>query len=139
MAKRRKSELAELNLTPMIDVVFQLIIFFIVTIHIEENINEDITLPPAPHAPLLQSEERDPRTLVIEVGRHGWLYLHGTPVKVPLLQRMIQNRYNKYGEFPVLIRADLSTRHKHVRRVMDMCSAIGLWQVQFVAIKEEKM
>lgn len=133
--KHTQSGLAELDMTPMIDVVFQLIIFFIVTINLEQVYKEDIILEEGRHAPLVKEE---PMTMVIEVDRHGWLSMHGAQVSPPQLKSIVRRRYNYMGEFPVLIRADYRTKHADVRTVMDICSEIGLWRLSFAAIKEHK-
>lgn len=136
---RRKAKIkiegCDLDMTPMIDVVFQLIIFFIVTINLEQKYNEDITLEDAPNAPLLKDE---PMLMVIEVDKRGWISLRGAQVTPSQLKSIVQARYNKMSEFPVLIRADSATKHRDVRAVMDICSEIGIWKISFAAIKEHK-
>ncbi len=137
MAKRR-AEMAELNLTPMIDVVFQLIIFFIVTVKMNEEINEDIILEDAPHGPVITSDT-DPRTLIIEVDRRGRISINNVPMSQGRLRKILVGRWNRYhGAFPVMIRADYRSQHQHVRSVMDICSSIGLWRINFVAVQEHK-
>ncbi len=123
-------------MTPMIDVVFQMIIFFIVTIKMEENINEDIELADARQSPLYKGE--DPRTLVIEVDRRGWLSISNCQLTENKLRQIIRQRYKKFSMFPVLIRADKRTLHKDVRKVMDMCTEVGIWRIDFAAIKDPK-
>jgi biopolymer transport protein ExbD len=137
MRRESKIQLAgcETDMTPMIDVVFQLIIFFIVTINLEQKYNEDIKLEDAPNAPLVKEE---PMQMVIEVDEHGWISMHGAQVKPAQLKAIIQRRFNYMSEFPVLIRADYRTKHRDVRAVMDICSEVGLWKISFAAIKEHK-
>jgi len=123
-------------MTPMIDVVFQMIIFFIVTIKMDENINEKIELEAAKQGPLYKGE--DPRTMVIEVDRRGWLSINNVQFSEAQLRNVIRGRFNRLGTFPVMIRADRRTQHKDVRKVMDMCSEAGIWRIDFAAIKEPK-
>jgi biopolymer transport protein ExbD len=40
--------------------------------------------------------------------------------------------------FPVMIRADKRTQHKDVRKVMDLCTDVGIWRIDFAAIKDPK-
>ena len=47
-------------------------------------------------------------------------------------------RKRKFGEFPVLIRADKNARHEAVARVMNACTANGIWKISFMAIHEHK-
>ena len=138
MAKTR-TEMAELNLTPMIDVVFQLIIFFIVTVKMNEEINEDIILETAPHGPVVATQDSDPRTLTIEVDRRGRISIHNVAMSHGQLRRILVGRWNRHGgSFPVMIRADYRTQHQHVRAVMDIASSIGIWRINFVAVQEHK-
>jgi len=122
-------------MTPMIDVVFQLIIFFIVTIKMEQSINEDIQLAKAEYGPMI--EEEDPRTMVVEIDRRGWISIHGAQLSRSKFQKIMIGRAKRYRQFPVLIRADRKTPHKDVRAVMDICSKIGIWRINFAAIKQE--
>lgn len=137
--KRRRSSNSdgcELDMTPMIDVVFQMIIFFIVTIKMDENINEEIELQMAEESPLFDSD--DPRTMVIEVDRRGWLSINNVQLNKAQLTNIVQARFNKFGMFPIFIRADRRAEHRHVRSVMDICTGVGIWQIDFAAIKEKK-
>lgn len=127
----------DINMTPMIDVVFQLIIFFIVTVKMDQEINEDIRLALAPHGPLLK--EQNPPATIIEIDKRGWITMRGVPMTKGRLRSLMVNRHRRLGGgFPVLIRADRKTRHVDVRSVMDMCTDIGIWRIQFAAIQEKK-
>jgi biopolymer transport protein ExbD len=138
MKKRRVSfnDGCDLDMTPMIDVVFQMIIFFIVTIKMDENINEEIELEMAVDSPIYKGE--DPRTMIIEVDRRGWLSINNVQLNKTQLTNIVQSRFNKFGMFPVMIRADRRAEHRHVRGVMDICTGVGIWQIDFAAIQEKK-
>jgi biopolymer transport protein ExbD len=135
--KKRKSDGGcPVDMTPMIDVVFQLIIFFVVTIKMDED-NKDIKLAMAPDGPVL--EEEDPRSLTVEVTGDGKLTMQGTPLSWQAFSNLMTRRVRQHGaKFPVLIRGDGRAQHKYVRKVMDICTAHGLWRINFIAIKEEK-
>lgn len=126
----------EVDMTPMIDVVFQLIIFFIVTMKLEQDINEDIVLADARYGPAI--EEEDPRTMIIEVDQRGWISIRGAQLTRNTLQGIMVQRFKRYGAFPVLIKGDHRTNHEDIRAVMDICSAIGIWRINFAATKEKK-
>lgn len=126
----------ELDMTPMIDVVFQMIIFFIVTIKMDENINEEIKLEDAKDGPVYK--DPDPRTIVIEVDRRGWISINNTQMNENMLRNIMLGRFHRLGTFPVMIRADKNTQHKDVRKVMDICTGVGIWRIDFAAIKEPK-
>ena len=133
---RNKGEAAKLEMTPMIDVVFQMIIFFIVTLKMDEKKNETIILEDAPQAPTYKGE--DQRTIIVEVDRRGWLSINNYQLTEAKLKEIIRQRFQKFGTFPVMIRADRKTKHKDVRKVMDVCTDVGLWRIDFAAMKEKK-
>lgn len=138
MAKRTKKKISEgcaTDMTPMIDVVFQLIIFFIVTLKMDEK-NPDIKLDDAPHGPILK--EISPLTVQIEVDRRGRITMNNVPFSKNALSGYLRSKYKQYGEYPVLIRGDYRAKHNDIRGVMDLCTAAGLWRINFAAIKERK-
>ena len=137
MAKKARSEGCEVDMTPMIDVVFQLIIFFIVTIQMEKQYKEDIELEDAPYGPEIKASD-NPRTLVVEVDQKGEVSMHAVPLSKRQFRSILISRFKNYGSFPVLIRGDRRTKHTDIRWVMDTCAATGLWKINFAAIKEHK-
>ena len=139
MSKKRDNEGCDLNMTPMIDVVFQLIIFFIVTLNMAEAKNEDIKLAMGPNGPEIDTD--DPMSslrLVIEVDKKGRISIGNVAMTREQLKAMLQRRYNQYGVFPVMIRGDGKARHRHIRAAMDTVTECGIGRVSFVAIKEKK-
>ena len=75
---RNKGEAAKLEMTPMIDVVFQLLIFFIVTLKQEDILSHLDVSRPAPD-PDTTPEEVIDDLLTIEVGRTGWVLILASP------------------------------------------------------------
>ncbi len=135
MGNRREMAGCKVDMTPMIDVVFQLIIFFIVTIKMDQEVNPDIRLAKAEYGPII--EESDPRTMVVEVDRRGWISIHNAQLSRTKFQKIMVARLKRYGQFPVLIRGDKGTNHEDIRAVMDICSRLGIWRINFAAIKQE--
>jgi biopolymer transport protein ExbD len=137
MGKKRDYSAATMDMTPMIDCVFQLIIFFVVTITVDQKLNEDIKLEFSKHGPV--QKEPDPRLTVIEVDKRGWISMRGTPLSKAQLRDLLQAKYRRLGgAFPILIRGDYRTKHQDIRAVMDICTANNIWKIEFAAIKEKK-
>ena len=135
MASRREAQGCPVDMTPMIDVVFQLIIFFIVTITMQQEKNEDIILERAKYGPEVKSQEQ---ATVIEVDQRGWISMHGAKLSAAQLANMMQSKMRRTGRvFPVLIRGDYRTKHEDIRAVMDICTGVGIWQIDFAAIKKK--
>lgn len=127
-------------MTPMIDVVFQMIIFFVCTAQLEQEMfSEFIKLPDSPHAPELAGE-KDPRTITIEVDSKGQISIARTTLTLRKLQTVLRKTVADYGEYgitiPILIRGDMNSRHSSIKQVMDVCTTAGLYKIAFVAVKE---
>jgi biopolymer transport protein ExbD len=138
MAHRHKNDNAgcETDMTPMIDVVFQLIIFFIVTMKMDQDINPDIMLADSVHGPAIEDEQ--PSTLVVEVSRKGNISIHNAQLSRAKFKKIMASRRKRMGTFPVLIRGDKRARHEDIRAVMDICTDVGIWRINFAATKEDK-
>lgn len=134
---KKRAEEPGPNMTPMIDVVFQLIIFFVVTADMQQkSIDESIKLALAPHAKPV--EVRDPREVVIEVDKEGRISIARVYMSPEYLYSAMRKTVAEHGQsVPVIIRADGVTRHESVRAVMDACTRAGLWKVKFSAVKEK--
>jgi biopolymer transport protein ExbD len=122
---KRSSVIANLSLTPLIDVVFLLLIFFLVTSEFEEEERRlDIVLPTATSAaPMVHR----PREIVIDVDAQGEIYLRGQPIEPEELERILvaavaENAANQ----SVVIRADQTASFQPVVTVMDLCNRAGV-------------
>lgn len=136
MARRSTEELG-MNMTPMIDVVFQLIIFFVVATDLDKQaFNLSIILAKSPHGPAI--EKRDPRTITVEIDKKGRVSISHNHMSLATFTTVLRNAVTSYGQsIPVHIRADRNVLHEHVTRVMEACGQAGIWRVSFVATKEE--
>lgn len=134
---KKRPEEPGINMTPMIDVVFQLIIFFVTTADMQQKaIDESIRLALAPHAKPVDT--RDPREIVIEVDKDGRISISRTYMSSDYLLTLMRKTVADQGQtVPVVIRADGETHHEAVRQVMDVCTKAGLWKVKFAAVKEK--
>jgi biopolymer transport protein ExbD len=134
---RKREEEMGLNMTPMIDVVFQLIIFFVVTIaQQQKELEMELRLAMAPDGKAV--EKKDPRTINVDVDDEGRVYIARQRLSIPALRAILRQSVNRHGQtLPVVIRGDLSARHEYIRRVIDTCSEAGLWRIKFAAIKEK--
>ncbi len=136
MAKR-KAEDAKLDMTPMIDIVFQMIIFFVVSIELDRQvIDENIILAESRHGPAI--EKRDPRTITVEVSERGDLSIARTTMTAGTLTAILRQARGLHGpEVPVHIRGDRGASHADIRRVMNAAGRAGLWRISIIALKEE--
>jgi biopolymer transport protein ExbD len=134
--KRTTAASGAINMTPMIDIVFQMIIFFVLTVEMERDaLDERVRMAMAPHGPLV--EERDPRTVTIDVNDRGELSISRVPLSPAQLRSIMRNTVGIYGQsLPVVIRGDIDTNHHHIKQAMDICTQAGLYRISFAAIKQ---
>ena len=108
-----------INLTPMIDVVFLLIIFFMVaTTFVREEKEIDLDLPEAASASPL---ENLPDEVVINIMRTGQIKVAGRVVSEEALGRYLEEARARNPRQSVIIRGDRGTRYEHVVRVVGIC------------------
>ena len=123
-----------LELTPMIDVVFLLMIFFLVASKLDEaDRSIDVILPQASAAKPLTSK---PREFVINIDREGNYFAGARPVRLDDLQQLLrQSAADNPQRQTVIVRADENTAHKFVVGAMDACVQAGIedYQVQSAA------
>ncbi len=135
---RKSQENPQLDMTPMIDVVFELIIFFVVTLTQANAKDETVRLEDGKHGIELTPDELPPTHLIVDVARNGRISMCDVTITPAELGRRVKERMRKYGEFPVLIRADYRAKHKSVAEVMNACTQNGIWKLSFVAVYDRK-
>jgi len=125
IAIKRTNAVGNLSLTSMIDVVFLLLIFFLVTSEYEDEEQRlKIVLPTASSATPMT---RKPREIVIDVDPEGKVFLRGQAVELEELERLLtaavsENPTNQSA----IIRADGATSFQPVVSVMDICNRTGI-------------
>ncbi len=124
--QRRSSEPVSLNLTPLIDVVFLLLIFFMVSTTFDQSSELDLQLPEAVNG---QSSEQ-PALLKVEVPESGPVFLNGEAVDNLAISLGAFLQKQKAPE-RVLVIADEQARHGQVTQVLDALAGAGLTQVSF--------
>ena len=135
---RKSQENPQLDMTPMIDVVFELIIFFVVTLTQANAKDETVRLEDGKHGIELTPDELPPTHLIVDVARNGRISMCDVTITPAELGRRVKERMRKYGEFPVLIRADCRAKDKSVAEVMNACTQHGIWKLSFVAVYDRK-
>jgi len=129
---RRKDSL-ELNLTPLIDVVFLLLIFFMVSTTFDKDARIKVELPEA----TTQDEEiEDQKVLDITIDAEGLYYVNQKQVitsNIDILKHAIDKAADGREDLPVIITADANTTHQSVLRVMDAASQLGFVNMTFTA------
>ena len=136
MRERKEEEYMSGNLTAMIDVVFQLIIFFVCTTNMQSSIDERIQLAIAPHGkPIVK---KDPREIKIDVDAKGRISIARTYISTDLLKSIVKKAVLEYGaDTPIVIRGDGEARHQAIQSAMNACTDAGIYKIKFSVLKEK--
>jgi biopolymer transport protein ExbD len=133
---KTKRNIEPVNLTPMIDIVFQMIIFFVFTLDLErEKFDKDLLIPDAPDAEEITKFE--PATIYPQVLANGTVKV-GTAVTTPTQFRgLVRQAVKLYGnDIPVMIYAEGAAEHRHIKNVMDICSSENLYKIHIIGMLE---
>ena len=129
---RRAALMAEINVTPMVDVMLVLLIIFMVAAPML-TVGVPIDLPQSGAPPL--NEEREP--LTVSVNTNGEIFLQDTKVKleeiVPRLNAITKQGYDER----IFVRGDRNVNYGQVMRVMGTISAAGFKRVALVTEVEQ--
>ena len=144
---RKPQDNPQLDMTPMIDVVFELIIFFVVTLTEAQKKDETIELEDGQHGIALTPEELPPTHMQIDIASRdkkgktlprGRITMGDREITPDEISRRVKERMRKVKDFPVLIRADYNCRHEVVARVMNAVTEAGIWKISFMAVDEDR-
>jgi len=130
----KSTALTSLSLTPLIDVVFLLLIFFLVATKFAEEERElDVLLPDASEAQPLISQ---PRELFVNVDEHGRYYVTGRILTLDQLYPVLKAAWvNNPGRASVIIRADRRCRWEFVVAVMNACNRANIRDYRVATLK----
>ena len=115
----RSQEDAKVEMTPMIDVVFQLLIFFVVTLKQEDILAKLMASRPAPDPNA--KPDQQPDLIDITVHKHGFIF-KGKPVSLEGLDRTIERYSRGSKNANVIIRCTSDSKQRYLVQAMDICS-----------------
>lgn len=131
MNRRMVEEKADLNVTPLIDVMMVLLIFFMLTAKFTEETQVDIERPSAGSgsAPKAQA-------LRVTIDRSGALWVGDVPVKPWALQGRVRDFLREQGEGTVLVQTDRRVPAEKLIEVVDQCRLAGAQDVGVITDAE---
>jgi biopolymer transport protein ExbD len=131
--RQSRNEDATINLTPMIDVVFLLVIFFMVGSRFNKQEGRIPVNVPGVGQP--QSMVRGPDKRVVEVTREGKIFLDGEEVSVEQLTSVLATAGAQYPDLGVVVRGDAAGTLDTYARVLSACSNAGIQRLD-VAVQQ---
>jgi biopolymer transport protein ExbD/biopolymer transport protein TolR len=130
---RRKREEPRVDLTPMVDVVFLLLIFFMISTTFVETPGIDIKLPESG----AQAIEREPEELKVYLSREGDIFVGEEKTTLAALRERLADYGPRAAQTTFLLLADREARHGRVVELMDAARAAGFSRLA-IATEEER-
>jgi biopolymer transport protein ExbD len=130
MRRRRAREVeeSEVNLTPMLDVVFIMLIFFIVTASFVKESGIDISRPPAATA-----ERKEKGNILIAITSNDQIWVDRRQVDPRALRANIERLHAENPQGSVIIQADIESKNGLLVTVMDAARLAGVNSVSLAA------
>ena len=131
MKKRRlqtSEEEAEINLTPMLDIVFIMLIFFVVTTSFVKESGIEVNRPTAQTA-----ERRDQGNILIAIAPGGEIWIDKRPVDIRAIRAVVERLVAENPEGGVIIQGDRAAQIGLLVEVMDQIRKAGVNNVSIAA------
>ena len=127
----KKESSADINIAPLLDMVFILLIFFVITTSFSRQTGVDVQKPKAQSALY-----RGQKTILVGISREGSLHIHGRQVNLDKLTRILASEVARRPDANVVIVADRSSILGRAVEVMDACILAGVQKVSVAADKK---
>jgi len=114
----------DINITPMLDLAYVLLVIFILMCTASVQ-GVKVNLPKASQQPSLAK----PKTKAISVNNEGVIFLDTFPVTLQELEQRLNQYKAQVPEFPVVVKGDGLTQYQGVMDVLDVLGRIGITQV----------
>ena len=134
LRERRRAGASLVDLTPLIDVVFLMLIFFMVSTSFDAAAQLRLQLPDS-HA---KPDRSPPRQLTVSIDAQGRLFVQGAPVSDKDLRRRILHAMQGDRSIPVVLQADAEARHRRVVLVMDTLQQLGVTKIGIATLSSEQ-
>lgn len=131
----RRDEI-DLNLTPLIDVVFLLLIFFMVSTTFEQQSKLKVDLPEAS----AQAVTQEANTIVIGIDAKGRFFINDRQLvntQFKTLKMALQKIAGDKKDMPLVLKADAQTPHQAVIMAMDAAAQLGLTRLSIATLENK--
>jgi biopolymer transport protein ExbD len=129
---RRKETMVEIQMTNLVDVIFVLLIFFVVTTTFSKDTGVEISKPSAGSSQQLATEP-----ILIAITREGAIHINDRQVDLSMLDAIVRREGSMDPDKSVVLAADRHTSMEAVVSVMDRCYSAGLKKVSVQTNKGE--
>ena len=136
-SNEESAETPEINLTPLIDIVFLLLIFFMVSTTFQQSRALQVALP---EASVESAKDSAPVAIELSIDASGRMAVNGTALDnngKGAIRAALRALLQQPAQQPLTIRADREVAHKHVVRAMDVAAGLGLVNVAIATRTEQ--
>lgn len=124
----RREDDTEINLTPMLDVVFIMLIFFIVTASFVKEAGIDVNRPDAATA-----ERKERGNILVAITDNGQIWINKRQVDPRAVRANIERMHAENPQGTVVIQADKNSKSGLIVQVMDAARLAGVYEVAIAA------
>ena len=126
---QEQQEEGEIDLTPMLDVVFIMLIFFIVTATFVKEIGLDVNSPDKNQ----NIKDADKQSIVVQITSRDRIRIRGRDVDVRAVRANIERRHAENPEAPVVVQPHPESKTNTMIQVMDAARQAGVYNVSIAA------
>ena len=132
--QRKQSDEPRIDLTPMVDVVFLLLIFFMISTTFVESPGISIKLPEASS----QTIDREPKEIKIYLSQEGDIYHRDQKISLDGFKALLADYQSSAEQTTVLLLADQESRHGKVVTLMDLARDAGFVKLAIATEQRKK-
>ena len=121
---------SKINLTPMLDVVFIMLIFFIVTATFVKEVGLDVNQPEDDKP---QTVDPDKRSIVVRITNHDRIIIAQRTVDIRSVRANIERMHAENPEAPVIIQPHPDSTTDTMIHIMDSARQAGVYNISFAA------
>ncbi len=132
----RRQDEPEINLTPLIDVVFLMLIFFMVSTTFMRQADLELTLPEASKEPGEQATD----FIELAINADGEYFVNGEPLintQLDTVRRALEQAREESPDAPLVIRADALSTHQSVVTAMDAASQANISRLSIATVPQQ--
>jgi biopolymer transport protein ExbD len=138
MPRRRRrgpeQEKQELDVTPMIDCVFLLLIFFMVTTVFKQPYSLRVTLPEATQSVIVEEKK-----LVASITADGRMEINRHPVDLASMEAILRREKENTRSLTLIVRTDKETKHRHVLDLFEVAKRVGIEKIPLATDDKEQL
>lgn len=123
------------QIAPMVDIVFLLLIFFLVTWNFSRNETElEVKVPKAREG---KETRRAVGEVILNIKSDGTIVMNRRTMDSNALLETLTKIVSLYPDQAVILRADENTDYRHVVDVLDACRRANIWNVAFATSRQQ--